>query len=107
MSQVPGLTTSLLCLFNKECSHHLPPPPPTSSLSELLMEIKKVSVFLLEVYLQSLPDQRGAVYIVSLEQTTGALLIFQSCRTDQSDLLYSPAESCCSLVLSQLSVLSY
>ena len=51
---VPGPTTSLLCLFNKECSHQLRTP---HSLSQLLMEIKKVSVFLLEVYLQSLQGQ--------------------------------------------------
>ena len=51
---VPGPTTSLLCLFNKECSHQLRTP---HSLSQLLMEIKKVSVFLLEVYLQSWQGQ--------------------------------------------------
>ena len=73
-----------------------------SSLSELLMEIKKVSLFLLEVYLQSLQDQRRAVYIVSPDRTKGAaLFIFQSClQTSPTCSFYSLAESCCSLVLS-------
>ena len=73
-----------------------------SSLSELLMEIKKVSLFLLEVYLQSLQDQPRAVYIVSLGRTKGRSSIVQISvlSGDQPDLFYSLAESCCSLVLS-------
>ena len=63
------------------------------------MEIKKVSLFLLEVYLPSLQVQHRAVNIVSLEQRKGTLYRARSCLPDQAYLYYSLAELCCSLVL--------
>ena len=81
-----------------------------SSLSELLMEIKKVSLFLLEVYLQSLQDQRRAVNIVSLERTKegAALFRFQSClQTSRTCSIPWLSPAALWFPLSRRSVLSY